>query len=33
LQLTIPGQDARSRLKIKLIFIENKIDRIGAEMN
>jgi CubicO group peptidase (beta-lactamase class C family) len=33
LQLTVPGQDARSRLKIKLIFIENKIDRIGAEMN
>jgi len=33
LQLTIPGQDARARLKIKLIFEENKIDRIGAEMD
>jgi len=32
LQITMPSREAMSRLKIKLIFKENKIDRIGAEM-
>jgi CubicO group peptidase (beta-lactamase class C family) len=32
LQITMPAGDGRGRMKIKLNFIEEKIDRIGAEM-
>jgi len=32
LQLTMPAQEGRAHLKIRLFFKENKIDRIGAEM-
>jgi CubicO group peptidase (beta-lactamase class C family) len=32
LQITMPAQEGKAHLKIKLLLKENKIDRIGAEM-